>query len=258
MGFQASFSGEDSNRAPVAVDQVKEQRIRELESLLEDYKTNLRLLEQEVDALGGHSAAVGRGKTREQLHTELSQSINKAAEIEAGMCTLFHSACFSIDVSVFPLALKEAEAADEKHLEKIEELEQKLFELSGEIGAGRHIPPGVRVLTFKDNPAQQEVDLRQATLARLKSENEALLERLTALEAGGARPAVDSSSSQASESVPRESWDVLKTEKMELQAAVEHKDKRIKRLQEVCVSIICTRQHFVFTSLLEDIRQKEW
>jgi mitotic spindle assembly checkpoint protein MAD1 len=133
-------------------------------------------------------------------------------------------------------ALKEVETANEEHLEKIEELEQKLYDLSGEIGAGRHIPPGVRVLTFKDNPAQQEVDLRQATLARLKSENEALLERLAALESDGARPVRDSSSSRVSDFVPRESWDVLKTEKAELQAAVEHKDKRIRRLQEVGAS----------------------
>jgi hypothetical protein len=83
--FQASFSAEDPNLTPAAVDQVKEQRIRELEGLVEDYKSNARLLEQEVEALGGHSAAVGRGKTREQLYTELNQSIVKATEIEACM-----------------------------------------------------------------------------------------------------------------------------------------------------------------------------
>lgn len=123
--------------------------------------------------------------------------------------------------------LKEAETAIETHLEKIEELEQKLFELGGEIGAGRHVPPGVRILSFRDNPAQQEVDLRQATLDRLKSENEALLERLSTLEpsTGG---------NAGGDYVPKESWDVLKTEKAELVAASEHKDKRIKRLQEVC------------------------
>ena len=126
------------------------------------------------------------------------------------------------------LDLKEAEDAVEEGLAKVEELEQKLFDLGGEIGAGRQIPPGTRVLTFKDNPAQQELDLRQATLDRLKGENEALLKRLVASETGGC----DANASSA-DFVPKESWEVMKTEKAELALALEHKEKRIKRLQEV-------------------------
>ena len=124
--------------------------------------------------------------------------------------------------------MKEAEEAIEEGLTKIEELEQRLFDLGGEIGAGRHIPPGVRILTFKDNPAQQEVDLRQATLDRLKSENEALLEKLATLESGG-----QGNSTSSVDLVPKESWEVMKTEKAELVAALGHKEKRIRRLQEV-------------------------
>ena len=111
---------------------------------------------------------------------------------------------------------------------KIEELEQKLFDLGGEIGAGRQIPPGTRVLTLKDNPAQREADLRQATLDRLKGENEALLEKLATLEGGRQDP-----NPSSADSVPRESWEVMKAEKAELMSALEHKEKRVKRLQEV-------------------------
>jgi len=134
--------------------------------------------------------------------------------------------------------LKEAEEAVEEGLAKIEELEQKLFDLGGEIGAGRHIPPGIRVLTFKDNPAQQEVDLRQATLDRLKSENEALLEKLTTLESDGHGTVASSA-----DFVPKESWEVMKTEKAELVSALEHKEKRIKRLQEVVSSNLALPAH---------------
>ena len=81
---------------------------------------------------------------------------------------------------------------------------------------------------FKDNPAQQEVDLRQATLDRLKGENEALLEKLAALETGGR-----DANAPPADFVPKESWEVMKTEKAELTSALEHKEKRIKRLQEV-------------------------
>jgi mitotic spindle assembly checkpoint protein MAD1 len=61
-------------------------------------------------------------------------------------------------------------------------LEQRLFELSGEIAGGRHVPPKTRVLCLKENPYQQWVHLRQAVMDWLKSENEALLERLEDLE----------------------------------------------------------------------------
>jgi mitotic spindle assembly checkpoint protein MAD1 len=124
--------------------------------------------------------------------------------------------------------LREAEEAVEEGLAKIEELEQKLFDLGGEIGAGRHIPPGTRVLTLRDNPAQREVDLRQATLDRLKGENEALLDKLAASEGGKH----DANASSA-DFLPKESWEVMKTEKAELILALEHKEKRVKRLQEV-------------------------
>ena len=124
--------------------------------------------------------------------------------------------------------MREAEEAVEEELAKIEELEQKLFDLSGEIGAGRQIPPGTRVLTLKDNPAQREVDLRQATLDRLKGENEALLDKLVALESGN-----HDVNAFPTDFVPKESWEAIKTEKAELILALEHKEKRVKRLQEV-------------------------
>ena len=41
------------------------------------------------------------------------------------------------------------------HHERIEELEQTLFQLQDEIGARRRLPPDVRVLSLRDNAAQQ-------------------------------------------------------------------------------------------------------
>ena len=66
---------------------------------------------------------------------------------------------------------------------EIDKLEQTLFELQGEIGGGRHIPPGVRVLSLRDNPASQWEDLSRKALDRMKEENEALLKRLKEVEA---------------------------------------------------------------------------
>ena len=129
-------------------------------------------------------------------------------------------------------ALTESKATHEQHLEKIEELEQTLFELRGEIGGGRHVPPGVRVLSLRENPAQQWVDLRQEAMDRLKSENDALIKRLKELEAGGARGSAEGHGN-GEDLVPRESWEVVSQEKNALEDVVKQKEKRLLRLQQV-------------------------
>jgi mitotic spindle assembly checkpoint protein MAD1 len=136
------------------------------------------------------------------------------------------------------IALDVAEAESKQHVDKIEELEQSLFELTGEIGAGRHVPPGVRVLSLKDNPEQQWVDLRQSVMDRIKGENEALMKRLKELEESGAR--VNDGEGDKGEGerelVPRESWELVTKEKSELEEVVRQKEKRLLRLQQVCSS----------------------
>ncbi len=127
--------------------------------------------------------------------------------------------------------LKEAEEQTEKHLEQIEELEQTLFELRGEIGAGRHLPPGVRVLSLRDNPAQQWEDLSKAAMDRLRSENEALMKRLQELEESGVRGTGQDPNTE--ELVPRASWVAVNDDKLRLQEELKQKEKRLLRLQQV-------------------------
>src|SRR5579863_1621414 len=147
---------------------------------------------------------------------------------------------------MFPtLALEEKEEAAQKDGEKIEELEQTLFELRGEIGSGRHVPPGVRVLSLSSNPAQDWVDLRQAALDRLKEENTALLQRLSALETSGSGEQGASSTSDAATTsnagvsgtatglVPRASWVAVCQEKAQLEEELRQKEKRMLRLRQV-------------------------
>lgn len=116
-------------------------------------------------------------------------------------------------------------------MEKIDELEQTLFELRGEIGAGRHLPPGTRVLCLKDNPAQQWEDLSKAAMDRLKSENKALLKRLKDLEDSGARSTGENASKE--DLVPRESYVVVAEEKTKLEHELKQKEKSLLRLKEV-------------------------
>ena len=139
-----------------------------------------------------------------------------------------------------PSALEEKEEEAEKDREKIEELEQTLFELRGEIGAGRHVPPGVRVLSLCANPAQNWTDLRQAALDRLKTENAALLQRLSTLEQSTTpttKPNNSDTNANGEEEqeqlVPRASWAAVCEEKAQLEAELKQRDKRMLRLRQV-------------------------
>ena len=131
--------------------------------------------------------------------------------------------------------MKDAESESEKQLERIEELEQTLFELGGEIGGGRHLPPGVRVLSLRDNPAQQWEDLSKAAMDRLKGENEALLKRLKELEESGIRGLGQSGSKE--DLVPRESYEGVRAEMVKLEEELKMKGKQYRRLQEVCPAL---------------------
>ncbi|RXW17677.1 hypothetical protein EST38_g8182 [Candolleomyces aberdarensis] len=137
--------------------------------------------------------------------------------------------------------LKSHEAEIQTHLTTIDNLEQTLFELSGEMAGGRHVPPNTRVLCLKENPDQQWLDLRQETLDRLKGENEALIRRLGELEervqaSGGGVQEMGSGTGKGGELVPRESWEQVCKEKEELVEEVKQKEKRLLRLQQVFTS----------------------
>lgn len=123
------------------------------------------------------------------------------------------------------------------HAEQAEALEQQLFELGGEIGAGRHIPPNTRVLSMRENPAQEWADTRKEVLDRLKAENEALLSRITALEtqqpASVSAPSQFESTQATAATVPRASYDVLVAEALDLRRDLTAREKRLLRLQQV-------------------------
>ncbi|KAI9065686.1 MAD-domain-containing protein [Trametes sanguinea] len=207
----ASFNAEEAAHGEVKEEDDRPQPMKELEALVEEYKVNVAALERQLDQARANPVVTEDKEAKKQLLGEIEQERAAKAELEK--------------------QLKEAEAEVEKHLEKIEELEQTLFELRGEIGAGRHIPPGTRVLCLRDNPAQQWEDLSRAAMDRLKSENEALLKRLKELEESGARGSGEGGNTE--ELVPRESYEVVMKEKAKLEDELKHREKRLLRLQQV-------------------------
>lgn len=202
-----------------------------MEALLAEYKAANASLEKDVASLMKDSGAMS-GRGREQWDLLIKQATevqNVNTELEQSKHPTL-SACTWTNTLLS--ALREVQSSAEKHAEKVEELEQTLFELQGEIGGGRHVPPGVRVLSLRENPAQAWADTRMEVLDRLKGENDALLGRVKELEEGGARSAVGSEA--AENLVPRASWDALRKEKDELEETVKQKEKRLLRLQQVC------------------------
>ncbi|KAH9957583.1 hypothetical protein BC827DRAFT_1224448 [Russula dissimulans] len=231
QALNASYVSEEATQGSGHVDQAKEQHTKDLEALVSEYKAHIRTLETQVQELSKRPA-LEHSSGLQALRDELANEKHALQEARR--------------------ALAEKEAAAEKDSDKIEELEQTLFELRGEIGAGRHVPPGVRVLSLCANPAQEWADLRQAALDRLKEENAALLQRLSALEASGARSehtstststsapdgggAASSSSTTATavaELVPRASWAAVCEEKAQLEEELRQKEKRMLRLRQV-------------------------
>ena len=91
------------------------------------------------------------------------------------------------------------------------------------------------MLSLRDNPAQQWADLSQAAITRLKSENEALLKRLKELEESGASAGP---AGTQEELVPRESWEVVNKEKVELEEQLKQKEKRLLRLKQASVRLL--------------------
>ena len=55
------------------VDEAKTQRIQQLETLLQEYKSTNDQLSTEIDALGGNSSTLGEGRSRQQLSLEIEK-----------------------------------------------------------------------------------------------------------------------------------------------------------------------------------------
>ncbi|KAJ7621523.1 MAD-domain-containing protein [Mycena polygramma] len=206
----SSFSLEEANKDGASVDGARVEQVQQLEKLLEDYKsTNLRLTQQINESSGREPVSVAEER-KQELERERAATLKAQQALDA--------------------ALSETTA----HLERIDQLEQELFELGGEIAGGRHVPPGIRVLSFMDTPdllLRDNPVARQTELGRIKQENSALITRIEELQEGGAR--ADVGPNGAEHLIPKESWDAVCKERDELREMYRQKEIRLKRLQDI-------------------------
>ncbi|KAJ2918857.1 hypothetical protein MD484_g1475, partial [Candolleomyces efflorescens] len=240
----ASYKAEETYAATssnvvssVTLDETKLAHLDELENLVEEYKHLNEQLTHQVDALEKTL------RSQESVPQSESKPIVDRAELEA----------LEKERDELKATLESQSTELQTHLGTIDTLEQTLFELSGEIAGGRHVPPNTRVLCMKENPDQQWVDLRQETMDRLRGENEALIRRLGELEervraAGGANSTLRNSGGQggetgggetgggAGELVPKESYTQLLKQTHTLTHELSQKEKRLLRLQQVFTS----------------------
>jgi len=101
-------------------------------------------------------------------------------------------------------------------------LELQIDRLERALGRGEFDPATTRVLQFGNNPAAQDLAIRQSTLDGLQAENAALLERL-ATKSTAAGPT----------DVPQATLDNLRREIAKLEAKVQEREKARVRLSEV-------------------------
>ncbi|KAF9499241.1 hypothetical protein BDN71DRAFT_1411372 [Pleurotus eryngii] len=203
-------------------------RVKQLEEMVDEYRKANDGLMKSLDDIGVDP--LSGGKDIQRLKHELSEAQSARVALESDLKTRLDET--------------------QEQLARIDKLEQELFELSGEVAGGRHVPPGVRVLSMKDNPEEKWFNLRQEALDRLRGENEALMARLRELE--DQQPALSSNNmpppssntpntpnapaSSPAHLVPRESYELALSKTAALAAELAQKDTRLRRLQQVFAS----------------------
>ena len=70
------------------LDETKTQRIHQLETLLQEYKSTNDQLSTEIDALGGNSASLGEGRSRQELSLEIEKERLEKIAVQKGKAFL--------------------------------------------------------------------------------------------------------------------------------------------------------------------------
>lgn len=84
--LQASFNSEEEHNEDSVFDAAKSERIRQLETLLEEYKSTNEQLQKEIDALGGESSKL---ESRQILSKEIEKERLEKSALQQGQLSSF-------------------------------------------------------------------------------------------------------------------------------------------------------------------------
>ena len=68
----------------IVLDEAKTQRIHQLETLLQEYKSTNDQLSTEIDALGGNSSSLGEGRSHQELSLEIKKEHLEKVAVQKG------------------------------------------------------------------------------------------------------------------------------------------------------------------------------
>ncbi|KAJ8076191.1 coiled-coil domain-containing protein mad1 [Marasmius tenuissimus] len=168
-------AGLGSSSTPL--NELNSKRVVQLESLLEQAKSENTSLREEIEGL-----------LNQKANSSSSSSVN--ADLER--------------INELQVKITSLEGTITEHIATIDNLEQELFELRGEIAGGRHVPPNVRIL---------------------KSTEGAPGDHLVGSSSGTAQASGDL--------VPKETLMSALREGKRLQEELERREKRLQRLKEI-------------------------
>ncbi|KAH0273134.1 spindle assembly checkpoint component MAD1, partial [Aureobasidium melanogenum] len=193
-----AFEAEEHEFSPETSNQEENKRNQELETLIDQYRSEVETLSAEMKQLESSAPVAAPTQTLKRPHPE--ESDERLGELRRKTRTL------QDDLT----ALQTRYATTET------ELKAKTSQLNALRESSR-----TRVLELRDNPTAQAEGIKMATIRTLKEENAALLEQLEGRPNG------------ATKVVPISTLDHARLQMSELEATIAQRDKKQQRLKSI-------------------------
>ncbi|KAJ3187875.1 coiled-coil domain-containing protein mad1 [Gaertneriomyces sp. JEL0708] len=227
-----SYDVEEANLMDGNYDQQKTMRIESLERMVDDYKTTVHHLEEELNTL---QKSIPQQTVAEVVRTislyspEVTQKIESLENI--------------IQKQKQENAMLQKEATS---------LEEQLHGLQRALGRGEYDIGKVRVLELRDNPERKELAIRQAMLDALACENKQLTEQIGTLARAASHGPSQSETTMAlgdSQTVSSSTLEPLRLQLSHLQQSLNEKDTRMQRLKTTFQAKVQEYREAVFSLL---------
>lgn len=198
--LRAQMKALEEEQQEFSPDQINEEaakRCQELESLVDQYRSEVQTLQVDLTKLEANPAAPAPVQSLKRPHED--ESDERLGELRRKMRS------FNDDLSQLQTRNATLEAELKANVSQLKALRES---------------SKTRVLEFRDNPTAKTERIKMSTLNTLKEENKALLEQLEG------RP-------NGTKVVPISTLDNVRQQMEELQAAIAQRDLKQKRLKDI-------------------------